>query len=122
MTGPDPAVAATRLAVREQFADVPKGGLVLVACFALAAALAFEAPRAGLRAGAVVVDHGLQQGSSDVAAQAGRICGELALDPVEVAQAEVRLTGSGLEADARSARFKAIEAVADQHGASLVRP
>lgn len=126
MTGPDPAVAATRLAVREQFADVPKGGLVLVACsggpdsLALAAALAFEAPRAGLRAGAVVVDHGLQQGSSDVAEQAGQICSELALDPVEVAHAEVRLTGSGLEADARSARFKAIEAVADRHDASLV--
>ena len=126
MTGPNPAVAATRLAVREQFADVPKGSLVLVACsggpdsLALAAALAFEAPRAGLRAGAVVVDHGLQQGSSDVAEQAGRICSELALDPVEVAHAEVRLSGAGLEADARSARFKAIEAVADRHDAGLV--
>ncbi|HEY9495453.1 MAG TPA: ATP-binding protein, partial [Intrasporangium sp.] len=100
MTGPDPAVAATRLAVREQFADVPEGGLVLVACsggpdsLALAAALGFEAPRAGLRAGAVVVDHGLQQGSAEVAEEAAELCRELALDPVDVAQAEVRLTGS----------------------------
>ena len=66
MPGPDPAVAATRLAVREHLADVPAGGVVLVACsggpdsVALAAALAFEAPRAGVRGGAVVVDHGLQ--------------------------------------------------------------
>ncbi len=32
---------------------------------ALAAALAFEAPRLGLRAGGVTVDHGLQPGSAD---------------------------------------------------------
>ena len=37
---------------------------------ALAAATAFEAPRAGLRAGAVIVDHGLQDASADVAAAA----------------------------------------------------
>ena len=50
--------------------------LVLVALsggadsLALAAATAFEAPRAGLRAGAVIVDHGLQDASADVAAAA----------------------------------------------------
>ena len=59
MTGPHPAVAATRVAVRaEPSATLPAGALVLVACsggadsLALAAATAFEAPRAGLRAGA----------------------------------------------------------------------
>ena len=57
MTGPHPAVAATRVAVRAELSALPAGALVLVACsggadsLALAAAAAFEAPRAGLRAG-----------------------------------------------------------------------
>ena len=80
MAGPDPAVAATRLAVRDHIAELRHGALVLVACsggpdsIALAAALAFEAPRLGLRAGAVVVDHGLQDGSDVVAEEAAATC------------------------------------------------
>ncbi len=126
MTGPDPAVAATRLAVREHLSDAPTGALVLVACsggpdsLALAAALAFEAPRAGLRAGAVVVDHALQEGSADVAQRAAAACSDLGLAPVEVAPVTVATTGAGLEADARAARFAALEAVADRHQACLV--
>ena len=79
--GPDPAVAAVRLAVRRALADLPPGDLVLAACsggadsLALAAAVAFEAPRLGLRAGGVTVDHGLQPGS---AAQARAVTQALA--------------------------------------------
>ncbi|EWT03588.1 tRNA(Ile)-lysidine synthetase [Intrasporangium oryzae NRRL B-24470] len=126
MPGPDPAVAATRLAVREHVADLADGSLVLVACsggadsLALAAALAFEAPRAGLRAGAVVVDHGLQEGSDLVAEMAAETCRELGLDPVEVTRADVHTTGAGLEADARTARYAAIEAVAARLHAEVV--
>ncbi len=126
MSGPDPAVAATRLAVRQHLADLPAGGTVLVACsggtdsVALAAALAFEAERAGIRAGAVVVDHGLQPGSDDVAQSAAALCREMGLDPVEVVRADVRQTGAGLEADARSARYAAIERVADRHHAAAI--
>ncbi|TQM64437.1 tRNA lysidine(34) synthetase TilS [Humibacillus xanthopallidus] len=120
MSGPDPAVAATRLAVRHHLADLPARATVLVACsggpdsVALAAALAFEGDRAGIRAGAVIVDHGLQPGSDDVAQSAAALCREMGLDPVEVVRADVRQTGAGLEADARSARYAAIEAVADR--------
>ena len=74
--GPHPAVAQARLGVRRCLADLAPGDLVLAACsggadsLALAAALAFEAPRLGLRAGGVTVDHGLQAGSAE---QAGRV-------------------------------------------------
>ena len=52
-----PAVADVRRAVREATADLPEGALLLVALsggpdsLALAAATAFEAPRAGPRGG-----------------------------------------------------------------------
>ncbi|MBB2986240.1 tRNA lysidine(34) synthetase TilS [Terracoccus luteus] len=124
--GPDPAVAATRLAVRDHLGDLEPGSLVLSACSggpdstALAAALAFEASRAGMRAGAVVVDHRLQEGSGAVAQEAASLCRDMGLDPVEVVEATVPTTGAGLEADARSARFAAITATADRLGAALV--
>lgn len=126
MSGPDPAVAATRLAVRQHLADVPEGALLVAACsggtdsLALAAALAFEAPRAGLRAGAVIVDHGLQDGSAEVADETAALCREMGLTPVEVVRAQVRTTGAGLEADARAARFAALDAAADRLGATFV--
>ena len=76
--GPHPAVAQVRLGVRRCLtaAGLEPGDLVLVACsggadsLALAAALAFEAPRIGLPAGGVTVDHGLQAGSAE---QAGKV-------------------------------------------------
>ena len=68
--------------------DLEPGELVLAACsggadsLALAAALAFVAPRAGLRAGGVTVDHGLQQGSAERATALAALMCELGLDPV----------------------------------------
>ena len=129
MTGPHRAVAATRLAVRQalgQIGQIEEGGLVLVACsggadsLALAAAVAFEAPRAGLTAGAVIVDHGLQQGSSAVAARAANQCRSLGLDPIEVATVQVASSGSGPEARARDARYQAMDNVAERLGAVAV--
>jgi tRNA(Ile)-lysidine synthase len=103
----------------------PAGELVLVALsggpdsLALAAATAFEAPRAGLRAGAVIVDHGLQQGSADVAAAAAAHATSLGLDPVLVRRVEVGEAG-GPEAAARAARYAALEAAASDTGAVAV--
>lgn len=99
--------------------------LVLVALsggadsLALAAATAFEAPRAGLRAGAVIVDHGLQQGSDAVAARAADQARALGLDPVVVERVEVATAG-GPEAAARAARYAALDAAADRLGAAAV--
>ncbi|HLT83176.1 MAG TPA: tRNA lysidine(34) synthetase TilS, partial [Phototrophicaceae bacterium] len=125
MAGPAPAVAAARLAVRQALADLPPGALVLVACsggadsLALAAATAFVGPRAGLRAGAVVVDHRLQPGSADVAATAAAACRGLGLEPVEVREVEVE-GGGGPEAAARTARYRALGDAAAEHGAAAV--
>jgi len=119
-------MADIRRAVRESLAGL--GGadaVVLVALSggadssALAAATAFEAPRAGIRAGAVVVDHGLQQGSDAVAARAAAQARELGLDPVIVARVEVGDDG-GPEAAARDARYRALDAAAADHGAAAV--
>ncbi|SIN91436.1 tRNA lysidine(34) synthetase TilS [Agromyces cerinus] len=123
-----PSIADVRRAVRGVLpagAESTDGPLVLVALsggadsLALAAAAAFEAPRAGWRAGAVVVDHGLQAGSAEVAAAAAETARELGLDPVLVRRVEVAGEG-GPEASARDARYAALDAAAALTGAALV--
>jgi tRNA(Ile)-lysidine synthase len=121
----DPAVAATRVAVRAALGDLKAAGLVLVAVsggadsLALAAATAVEAPRLGLRAGAVTVDHALQPGSAERARAVAQRCSELGLDPVEVQTVKVGGEG-GPEAAARDARYAALDAAADRLGATVV--
>jgi tRNA(Ile)-lysidine synthase len=88
--GPHPAVAQVRLAVRRCLtrAGLEPGDLVLVACsggadsLALVAAVAFEAPRLGLTAGGVTIDHGLQAGSAGQAAEVAKVLTAIGLDPV----------------------------------------
>jgi tRNA(Ile)-lysidine synthase len=80
---------------------------------ALAAATAFEAPQQGFRVGAVIVNHGLQAGSAEVAARAAEQARALGLDPVVVRDADVGELG-GPEAAARSARYRVlVEAMAE---------
>ena len=144
--GPHPAVAEIRNAVRACLTGLVPGDLVLVACsggadsLALAAALAFTAPRLQLRSGGVTVDHGLQPGSAERAlAVAGRLTG-LGLDPVVCTTVTVPgRAGSpppgpagsaqsgpgddrypGPEAAARAARYEALDAVAEQSGAAVI--
>jgi tRNA(Ile)-lysidine synthase len=118
-------VAAIRNAVRGSIHDLPSGALVLAACsggadsLALAAALAFAGPRAGLRAGGVTVDHGLQDGSADRAASVATRLRELGLDPVHSVRVAVG-QGGGPEAAARAARYEALAKVADEAGAVAV--
>jgi tRNA(Ile)-lysidine synthase len=116
----DRAVAQVRSAVRPLLT-----GSVLVACsggpdsLALAAAVAFEAPRRGVAAGLVTVDHGLQP---DSAAQARRVAGigyELGFDPVEIVPVSVGRAG-GREAAARTARYAALDAVAEALDADVL--
>jgi len=132
-----PAIADVRRAVREALdaatADgsaLAAGDLFLVACsggpdsLALAAALAFEvgsAPRTslGLRAGAVIVDHGLQTVSGEVAAKTAKALADLGLEPIEVVKVSVGTSG-GPEAAARTARYAALESAAKRLGARAV--
>jgi tRNA(Ile)-lysidine synthase len=119
------ALAEVRNAVRGSLAGLAPGDLVLAACsggpdsLALAAALAFAAPRAGLRAGAVTVDHGLQPGSAARAAEVAATLRGLGLDPVLTAAVTVTGPG-GPEAAARAARYAALEQAAADVGAAAV--
>ena len=132
-----PAVADVRRAVREQLESCRESGmlaaghaehqgsLVLVALsggadsLALAVAAAFEAPRAGMRAGAVIIDHQLQADSAEVAERAAGQARALGLDPVITRRVEVTGAG-GPEATARQARYAALTEVADETGAAAV--
>ncbi len=123
-----PAIADVRRAVREALlvhTSHNPARLLLVALsggpdsLALAAATAFEAPRLGLAAGAVIVDHGLQPGSAEVAARAARQARALGLDPVLVESVIVSGSG-GPEAAARAARYAALAATAAKTDAGRV--
>jgi tRNA(Ile)-lysidine synthase len=126
VTGPASAVAATRLAVRTELSLLPEGGTVLVGCsggpdsLALAGAVGFEAPKCGIKAAGLVVDHRLQRGSGKVAESAAQQCRDLGLDPVEVQTVRVARDGSGPEGAARSARYRALEETAERLGAAAV--
>ncbi|MQY14686.1 tRNA(Ile)-lysidine synthase [Streptomyces sp. RB5] len=133
--GPHPAVAAIRLAVRRVLHDVltehgrtPSPGatpLVLVACsggadsMALASALAFEAPRRGVRAAGITVDHGLQEGSDRRAADVVERLTAMGLAPVESVRVTIGRAG-GPEAAARDARYAALDEAAQRLGAAAV--
>lgn len=121
-------VAQTRLAVRQALKEeqLQRDSLVLVGLsggpdsLALASALAFEAGKAGLRAGAVIVDHGLQEGSHEIARRAADVAKELGLDPVTVHSVEVQANSEGPEAAARSARYAAFREAARESGAARI--
>lgn len=104
-------------------ADAP---LVLVACsggrdsMALAAVSHIVCTSMGVRCGAVIVDHGLQAGSEQVASEAADRCRALGLGPVIVRNATVQARGEGLEAAARQARYDELCAAAHESGAIAV--
>jgi tRNA(Ile)-lysidine synthase len=136
--GPATAVADVRRAVRLALTalggadgngstggSAGRAGTVLVACsggadsLALAAATAFEAPKLGLAAGLITVDHGLQDGSAQQAARVGVLGYELGLHPVEVVVVEVGV-GGGPEAAARVARYAALDRAAQALDAAVL--
>ncbi|GAA2174364.1 tRNA lysidine(34) synthetase TilS [Arthrobacter parietis] len=123
-----PTVGTARNLIRAALEDaqVSEGSLILVACsggtdsLALAVTAAYFAQTGQYRVGAVVVDHGLQQGSADVAEAARSQLAALGLAPVEVRRVEVATAGMGPEAAARIARYGALDAAVEQHRAAAV--
>ncbi|MEU5154225.1 tRNA lysidine(34) synthetase TilS [Glycomyces sp. NPDC021274] len=120
-----PSVARLRVAVRDALADLPTGSLALAACsggpdsLALADTLAFCAPRMGLRAGLITVDHGLQAGSHERAAEVVAWARSAGLEPALSIVVAVGAAG-GPEAAARTARYQALDDAAQHHGASAI--
>ena len=86
---------------------------------ALLAASALEGRSAGIRVGAVVVDHALQDGSAAVASAAAAHATRLGATPVEVVRVEVGRAG-GPEAAARTARYAALSEAATRVDAVAV--
>jgi tRNA(Ile)-lysidine synthase len=115
VNGPHPAVAAVRTAVKRFLAGADKHltcGEIAVAVsggadsLALAAATAHVARRFDLRVRALVIDHGLQEGSAEVATKAAEVCTGMGLDARVL---PVRVEGpGGPEAAARRARYAAL--------------
>lgn len=86
---------------------------------ALASALAFEARKLPVRAGGITVDHGLQDGSDTRASEVAARLAAMDLGPVEAVAVRVGREG-GPEAAARDARYAALDAAAERHGAAAV--
>ncbi|MFI2783617.1 tRNA lysidine(34) synthetase TilS [Streptomyces sp. ALB3] len=110
---------------RSGLPERPDTPLVLVACsggadsMALASALAFESRKLPVRAGGITVDHNLQPGSGLRADEVVARLAEMRLDPVEAVAVRVGRDG-GPEAAARDARYAALDAAAERHGATAV--
>ncbi|MBA3782912.1 MAG: tRNA lysidine(34) synthetase TilS [Nocardioides sp.] len=122
----DPAVAAVRRGVRAVLEPLDPGAGVLVACsggadsLSLLAATVFEGHARGLRVLGATVDHGLQDGSADLAQ---RVVGQmvaLGADETVSSRVSVEAAGLGVEAAAREARYAVLEQMADHFDTPLV--
>jgi tRNA(Ile)-lysidine synthase len=117
-----------RRAARNALAHFEPGDRILLAVsggadsLLLAAATNLEASKVGIQLNALVVDHQLQNGSGDVAASAQKKLFELGITEAKVAEVLVsNNSGSGgMEAAARSARYKALDDEADLIGAVAI--
>ncbi|MET8852402.1 tRNA lysidine(34) synthetase TilS [Amycolatopsis sp. NPDC004625] len=111
MTGP--AVAAVRRAVRGFLESVEGPPELCVAVsggadsLALAEATAYVGHRRGHVVRALVVDHGLQEGSAKIALDAAAVAKSLGVDEAEVRRTDVTGPG-GPEAAARKARYRTL--------------
>ena len=100
---------------------------LLIACsggadsLALAFAARYVAIRRYLEYAAVVIDHGLQDGSADVAASVEQQLAQLGYDDVTVTTVEVdQSAAAGPEAAARESRYRALAAEARARSATVL--
>ena len=115
------AVQAVDVALNQQ--DVQ----IVTACsggadsLALAFAARYVATRRDLKYAAVIIDHGLQQGSADIAARVRDQLDRLGYHDVTITAVQVdRSAAAGLEAAAREARYRALDTEARARSATLM--
>jgi len=127
VSGPDAAVAATRLAVRRDLAAPDPGSApVLVACsggadsLALLAAAVFEARERPWPVVGVTVDHGWHETSAEVTTRVVGQMAALGADETASIRVSVETDGHGLEAAARQARYAVLEEIAERFGSTTV--
>lgn len=107
------SVSSQAQSLRHAVSECIETAPVLVGCsggpdsLALADAAAWAVPRMGGAVSVVVVDHGLQSGSAEVAKRAAEACMAVGIDDVEIRRVQVGVEG-GPEAAARDARRAAI--------------
>ncbi len=127
MAGPHPAVAAARNKMRAllKIAGVHPGRRLLVACsggsdsMALIQTAIFVGSRDGYVIDALTVDHGLREESAREAAQVAARLRSMGVRRADTVTVSVR-DGSGPEARARSARYRALAEAA--HGVEGEQP
>ena len=114
-----------RLAVRRELEDINPGDTVIVAASggadssALAAALLPECKSKAISVIPLIVDHGLQKNSADVAHEAKKELTKLGYESIEIRKIAVEIT-DGIEASARRARYAALNDVAKLHNAVAI--
>ena len=110
-------------------ASTASGGdrpLILVACsggpdsLALAAIAAHFARRGDVRVGAIIVDHGLQEGSAAIASRTAQTLTDLGIHPVITEKVQVPAGNMGPEMAARIARYAAFKKAVEATGARAV--
>ncbi len=88
---------------------------------ALAFAARYVASRRDLKYAAVIIDHGLQQGSAEIAARVRDQLDRLGYHDVTITAVQVdRSAAAGLEAAAREARYRALDTEARARSATLM--
>lgn len=113
-------------AVQNVLKEYEAGDLILVGCSGGADSLALVwttsvvAKRLELKTGAIIVDHQLFTGSSEVALNAKKQCEELGIGEVIIRQVKVEQTNEGLEAAARIARYEAFENILHETNAKTI--
>ena len=119
------ALLELRNAVRPFLENLTAGDCALVAVsggadsLALAAALIKEAPALAITLIAVTIDHQLQSGSDE---QAKKVQAQLKLIGYQevIIEKVLVVEKSGLEADARTARYAALDTIAHAYGATQI--
>ena len=119
------AVLELRNAVRPFLENLTAGDCALVAVsggadsLALACALVKEAPELAITLIAVTIDHQLQTGSNEQAKKVQTQLKAMGYQEVIIEKVSV-VEKSGLEADARNARYTALDSIAHAYGATQI--